>query len=148
MTDGFSEFELTVFEWIKGAYANQQLTAQIDSAKFLKRDWTKVGFHVYFEVSRELEPINLDDLDNTWPGKWPIDGPFLVSEDIHGGGGTLLWGKDGYISSIEMYAHGDFFNEKVEKFELHDFASYPHNELVKSLNHSGNSKSGKLRGKK
>jgi hypothetical protein len=125
MDDVFNEFELAVLKWFKGAYTNQQLIAQIDSAKFLKRDWTKVGFYVYFEVSRELEPINLDDLGNTWPGKWPIDGPFLVSEDIHDGGGTLLWGKDGYINCIEMYAHGDFFNETVEKFELYDFASFP-----------------------
>jgi len=81
----------------------------IGSARFLKRDWTKVGFYVYFEVSKELPPVDLHSFEN----HWPINGPALVSNDIQDGGGVILWGNDGYINCIELYAYGEFFNETV-----------------------------------
>lgn len=114
MASDFNELELAILEWFNHTYANSQIAAQIESARFLNRDWTKVGFYVYFEVSRELEPINLDDFD----GQYAIDGPFLISDDIQHGGGTVLFITDGYIDCIEMYSFGYFFNETVNRFEL------------------------------
>ena len=87
MADGFSELELAILEWLKRTYANDQLTAQIESARFLKRDWTGKGFYVHLEVARELEPIKLDD----FKGNWPINGPDLASDDIQHGGGAIVW---------------------------------------------------------
>jgi hypothetical protein len=89
-------------------------SAQIESARLVKRNWTKVGFYVDFEVSRDASPLNLNDFG----GHWPISGPQLRSADIQFGGGSILWGKDGRANCIEMYAHGDFFNEDVRVFEL------------------------------
>ncbi len=114
MASDFNKLELAILEWLKHTYANSQMAAQIESARYLNRDWTEVGFFVHFEVSRELEPINLDDFE----GHWPIDGPFLISDDIQQGGGTLLWETGGYIDCIEMYSYGWYFNETVNKFEL------------------------------
>lgn len=114
MTQDFNELELAILDWLKRTYANSQLTAQIESASFLKRDWTGVGFYVHFTVSRELQPINLDDFE----GHWPITGPHLASDDIQQDGNTILWGTDGYIDCIEMYAYGDFFNQIVNSFVL------------------------------
>ena len=114
MADDFNELELAVLEWFKRTYTISQLTAQIEDARLLKRDWTGAGFYVHFEVSRELEPINLDDFE----GHWPINGPSIRSDDIQYDGGTILWGTDGYIDCIEMYAFGLFFNEKVNEFVL------------------------------
>ena len=99
MTD-FSKLELAILEWLRKNYNHRQLSAQVDAAKFVKRDWTKVGFFVYFEVSKELEPISLSDFGDGWP----IDGPFLESKDIEYGGESIIWGTDGYIDCIEMYA--------------------------------------------
>ena len=114
MTDNFNELELAIFEWFKNTYANSQLAAQIESTRFLSREWTGVGFYVHFEISQEIEPIDLDD----FAGHWPINGPNLASDDIEHGGGSMIWGVDGYIDCIEMYAHGDFFNETVNGFEV------------------------------
>ena len=114
MTDNFNALEAAILEWLKNTYANSRLTAQIESARFLSREWTGVGFYVHFEVSKELAPIDLDDFEE----HWPINGPNLASDDIQHGGGTVLWGTDGYIDHIEMYAHGEFFNETVNRFEL------------------------------
>ena len=112
--DSFSELESAILEWFKHTYANDQLNAQIDTAKFLKRVWTRVGFYVYLEVPKELDTINLNDFGK----KWPINGPEITSNDIQYGGGTILWGKDGHITCIEMYSYGKYFNKVVNKFEL------------------------------
>ncbi len=114
MAEDFNELELSVLEWFKSTYANARLTAQIEAARLLKRDWTRVGFFVYLEVSKELPRIGLDDFG----GYWPIDGPHIASEDIQYGGDAILWGANGYIDCIEMYAYGEFFSETVNRFEL------------------------------
>ena len=114
MADDFTTLALAILEWFKRTYTNPELTAQIESARFVTRDWTGVGFYVHIAVSTDLEPINLDDFG----GHWPLDGPFLISDDIKHGGDSLLWGKDGYITCIEMYAYGDSFDEILESFEL------------------------------
>jgi len=80
----------------------------------MKREWTEGGFYVDFEVSKELPLIDLIDFE----GHWPIDGPEIRSADIHRGGGSILWGENGYADCIEMYAFGNFFNEQVKDFEL------------------------------
>ena len=114
MTKSFNVLELAIFEWLKSTYANPLLTAQIKSAKFQKRDWTKVGFYIFFEVSKELAPISLVDFSQSWP----ISGPDLISDDIEHDGASILWGGDGYINCLEMFAHGSYFNQTVEKFKL------------------------------
>ena len=73
-----------------------------------------MGFFVYIEVPKELEAIDLGEFE----GHWPINGPVLHSEDIHHGGDVILWGTNGYIDCIEMYAFGEYFHETVIAFEL------------------------------
>jgi hypothetical protein len=114
MSNDFNPLELAIFAWLKKTDAHRQLSAQLDSAKLVKRDWTKVGFFVRFEVSKELDPIDPDDFG----AGWPIDGPGLKSEAIHYGGDSLIWGTNGYLDCLELYAFGDYFNEEVEDFEL------------------------------
>jgi hypothetical protein len=121
----FNKLELAILEWLRKNYNHRQLSAQIDTARFVKRNWTKVGFFVYFEVSKELEPIDLRDFGTNG---WPIDGPFLESEDIENGGDSIIWGKEGYLNCIEMFAYGDFFNEQVTNFELKDKEQIQTNE--------------------
>jgi hypothetical protein len=112
----FNKLELAFLDWLKKTYNHRELSDQVDTAKFVKREWTKVGFFVYFEVSRQLNPIDISDF-----GKgWPIDGPLLMSEDIQYGGDSIIWGKDGFINCLEMYAFGEFFNEQVTDFALKD----------------------------
>lgn len=117
--EGFNELEAAVLNWCSRHYANERLTAQVESARFIKREWTVVGFYVYFDVSHELSPLDLKDFNG-----WPIGGPNIRSPDVHYGGGTMLWGwdREGYINCIEMFAFGDQFNEHVRVFSLMDSA--------------------------
>lgn len=114
MLDGFNNLELAILDWLKSAYPNSELAAQVASARFVKRKWTGVGFFTYLKVPKQLKPINLGDFG----GRWPVDGPGLNSIDIEYGGGTIVWGENGYMDCIEMYAYGNFFNETVKDFEL------------------------------
>ena len=110
----FTTLERAVLDWLEETYRNERLTAQVNAATFNRRDWTKVGYYVYFDVPRDLPPLDLNELG----GSWPVDGPGLKSEEIDHGGDTIFWGSDGYIDCMEMYSFGDYFSEEVREFEL------------------------------
>ena len=108
----FNRLETEIFKWVQSKFPGSAISQQLDTAKLTHREWTKVGFYVEFQVDRSLEKY-----DRTFP----IDGPEIRSNDVEHGGGSLLWGKDGYLDCLEMYAYGDFFREEVEEFELLGF---------------------------
>jgi hypothetical protein len=114
MPKRFNELEIAVLNWFRDHYMNLRLSEQLDSVTLVKRRWTKVGFYIDLKVHRNTPMLELDDFD----GHWPINGPNLESPDIQSGGGSILWGKDGHISCLEMYAFGDFFREHVSEFKL------------------------------
>jgi hypothetical protein len=117
MAEGLNDLENAVLTWFARNYRNPRLTAQIGAARFTKREWTRVGFYVDFEVAKDLPPIDLAELG----GHWPIYGPNLSSADIEFGGSSLLWGKAGYAHCIEMVANGNYFAEQVTDFTLSDW---------------------------
>ena len=121
-TNDFNKLEKAVLEWIEKEYNDPNLIEQIQQAKFVKRNWTKVGFYVYFEVPRNLAPLNPNIIKS-----FPIGNPVIESDDIELCGTAMLWGRDGYIHSIEMVSFGNFFNENVHDFKFYDLESY--NEL-------------------
>ncbi len=73
-----------------------------------------MGFYVDLEVDKSLPTLKMED----YGGNFPISGPGIESEDIHHGGGSLLWGRDGYIDCLEMFAYGDYFKEQVINYKL------------------------------
>jgi hypothetical protein len=111
---GFNDLEKAVLLWVIDYYKDPKLTAQIQTAKLVHREWTKVGFWVQLKVSKDVASIN--DADGL-----PIDGPLIHSNDIDYAAIALLWSNDGYINEIEMAAYGDFFNENVSDFTLSEF---------------------------
>ena len=117
--------ERAVLQWFIENYKDDSLTAQISAARLKERKWTKVGFYIELDVPHNLSLLDsskiIDQKTTLRKGEkvnaiWPIDGPFLKSADIDAEGGVLLWGKDGYITTIEVYANGAFFNENVREF--------------------------------
>ena len=116
----FNKLERAVLDSFKEHYQNEELSAQIDAAKLVERDWTKVGFDVSMQVPHNLEVVELKELSGSQSdGKWPIDGPHIESPQIDIGALCILWGKNGYIDCIEMVAYGENFAEHVEEFKLH-----------------------------
>ena len=105
----FNRLEKEIFRWIQSKFPDSAISRQLDTAKLKQREWTKVGFYIEFQVDQGLEK---------WDRASPINGPDVESKDIHHGGGSLLWGEDGYLSCLELYAYGDFFREEVGEFRL------------------------------
>jgi len=113
-SNDFADLERAILRWLGETYQDEKLTAQANAATFHRREWTKVGYCVHFNVPRGLPRLDLRGLSRNWP----LEGPGLESQDIHHGGGTLIWGSDGYIDCIEMYSFGDHFHEEVREFKL------------------------------
>ena len=117
MLEKFNKLEKAIIAYLIEQYPGTALSDQLSSAQFKSREWTKVGFYVNFEVDRNLEKINLEN----YGGNFPIYGPNLIlSKGIEHGGGSLFWGKDGYLDCIELYAYGSYFNENIDDFSFEE----------------------------
>ena len=118
---GFNQLEKDILQWYKDYYHDANLNAQIDSARFVSREWTKVGFFVNFVVDKTLGRVEIKN--GAFDHPWPIEGPQLESPQIGYGGDVLLWDgfqEDvGYIDSLELYAHGDRFDEYVHEYSIY-----------------------------
>jgi len=110
----FNRLEIDIFKWFKETYPQSTLADQLTTANLVRRQWTRVGFYVDFEVDKNLSRLKMDE----YGGSFPISGPGIESEDIHYNGGCLLWGNDGYVDCLEMFAYGNFFKEEVNKYKL------------------------------
>lgn len=108
---GFNKLERAVLDMVKELYRDPVLSAQINSARFKERKWTGVGYYTEFKVPPSVPRLNC---------KFPIMGPWLEgSTDIELGGRAILWGEDGLITTIEMWANGNHFAEDPMHFKLY-----------------------------
>jgi hypothetical protein len=114
MSENYNKLEKAIIDHLIEQYPGTALSDQLSSAQFKSREWTKVGFYVDFEVDRDLVKINFENCG----GNYPVDGPTLISEGIEHGGGCLIWGKDGYLDCIELFAYSSYFNENIGDFSF------------------------------
>lgn len=110
----FNRLEQDIIDWFKEKYPQSILANQLTTAYLVSRRWTRVGFYVDIEVDKSLPRLGMDQSG----GHFPIRGPGIESEEVHHGGGCLLWGKDGYVDCLEMYAYGEYFKEEVQNYKL------------------------------
>jgi len=110
----FNRLEMDIFEWYKVKYPASTLANQLTTAHFSNRRWTGVGFYLDFKVDKNMPKLDMKE----YGGHFPINGPGIESDAIHNNGGCLLWGKDGYVDCLEMYAFGDYFKEEVKVYRL------------------------------
>lgn len=110
----FNRLETDIFAWFKEKHPQSTLANQLMTAKFISRRWTRVGFYIDFEVDKNIPQLDMVE----YGGHFPINGPGIESEDVHDNGGCLLWGKNGHVDCLEMYAYGDYFKEEVENYNL------------------------------
>ena len=110
-----NKLEEAVLKWVSKNSDNSVLINQLETAKLKEREWTKVGFHTQLELDKSCEPLDLS---------FPIDGPQIESKDIEHGGGSLIWGEQGYVSGIELYSYGSSFKEHITEFKLSKFENF------------------------
>ena len=116
MEDGpFTDLESAIVNWFISFYQDTALTEQLRGARVIERKWTKVGWYVDLSVPEKAVPIVANELGY---GRWPIEGPHIRSSSLPRDAGVILWGEQGLINCLEMFAYGSDFPMELGPFEL------------------------------
>jgi hypothetical protein len=76
--------------------------------------YTGIGFFANFSLDiKNVKPLTHIGMD-----KFPLEGPQILSSGIATFGETLLWQKDGYISSLEIFTSGNFMQECLDDYKI------------------------------
>ena len=106
-----SELEKKILDWFSRHYPD--LKQQIQSASIIKREYSGVGFFIYFNVDK-----NIKDFQNISANSQRINGPSILSDEIPQGGDSVLFFKDGYMDMLEFFSYGDSFPKNIKAFTL------------------------------
>jgi hypothetical protein len=83
----------------------------LENVILVKREWTKVGFYLTYEL-QEINNIELiEGIDH-------IDGPYIESQEIELNGGSILWIERGKAKTIELFSYGNRFGENIHQYKL------------------------------
>ena len=104
-----NKLEVAVLNWVSEYVGNRDLTVQLESVVLINREWTKVGFHIDLQLNVSCNAVDLE---------FPITGPHIKSPQLTQGAGSNIWGQNGFINGIEMFAYGDEFAEEIHNFSL------------------------------
>ena len=111
----YTQLEQRVLDWMAEHVNIPNLDVQIRRAVPTEREHTGVGTYTRLSVSSGTGPIKAGS---------PINGPAIDSPEIEHGGAALLFLDDsGNVDTLEMFACGDYFNEKTTEFELTEWES-------------------------
>lgn len=104
-----NKLEMAVLDWVSKHACNPDLAVQLESAVLTDRVWTKGGLQTQLKVGLSCIAVDLS---------FPITGPHIESPELTHGAGSLIWGNNGFVNGIEMFAYGDEFAEGLQQFSL------------------------------
>ena len=110
-----NQIEKDILRWVIDHTNDNALINQLLAAKIKERNWTQAGFDILLNVDKNLKKVDIE---------FPISGPQIVSSEIEHDGGSNIWGRGGYITALELYANGSYFNENVSQYKLMDLDTY------------------------
>ena len=114
----FTALERAVLDWIASHAKVAHLAQQIVVCRPTERELTGVGSYTKLSVPTDKPPIERPRTHSPIGEPW-FDG----AEGIHlGGSGLLFLDERGYISTLELVANGDHFDESAAGFILHAYA--------------------------
>ncbi len=116
-----TDFEAAVLAWIAARTADEALRAQLNTARVVEREWTRVGCYSKLATSSDAPPSIAPHST-----RGPVSGPYFDSEIELNHGGTLIWMHEGRAARLEIYANGDSFPEDhaaLGKFELFEIGA-------------------------
>ena len=100
-----------ILDWIANATGDDALSRQVRSATVRKRDYTRTGFFVYFEVDAAAEATSAR----------PVC-PLLQAPGLPDGAGCDLFLREGRLHYLEVYARGGFLPEQLNDYRLIDIS--------------------------
>jgi hypothetical protein len=114
----FTALEQAVLDWMASHVNVRNLAEQIAACRPTERKLSGVGSFTKLAIRADKPRIERSRTQSPVHGPW-IDG----SEGIHLGGSSLLFlNETGYISTLELVANGDHFDESETGFVLHSYS--------------------------
>jgi len=104
-----NELESAVLDWISAETGSAELSAQIQAAEPVKRDFMGTGLFLYLSAADNVADIPADVRPVT---------PRICSPMLMDGAGASLFMKNGRIHYLEVYSRGGFMPETLENWEL------------------------------
>ena len=103
----FTAFELQALEHIAPQFIGHEAAfrRQVDAAAVIDWENTAVGFFTEVRINRSACP----------PVEFRQQGGTFEVEDVPEGVGVILWGQDGYLTTIEAYT---FVGQPLEGVDL------------------------------
>ena len=105
-----TDLESAIVNWYISFYQDRALTEQLRSVRIVEREWTEVGWYVNLEVPKTAASVIPNEQGD---GKWPIEGPQIRSSSLPQDAGVILWGEQGLVNCIEMFAYGPEFPKEL-----------------------------------
>jgi hypothetical protein len=112
----FTILEKAVLEWISARVRVPNLAEQLAVCRPVSRKLTGVGSYTDLALDKEVEPVELSRI--RIPLFFPCIEPGACLD--HGGGSLLFFNNRGFIECLELWAHGESFDELTEAFTLCD----------------------------
>jgi hypothetical protein len=99
-----TKFEKGILNWVAENSADTALKEQCHLAHISSREKTGVGCYSEIEIMG-LAPVT----EKEYGARGPLDGPAFNASNLKHGGGVLVWFKNGFIKTIEVYTYDDVF---------------------------------------
>lgn len=106
-----SAFEHAVLDWLR-SHTDGDLASYLATCRVAGREHTGVGLYLELENHTRVRP----PAQNA-----PVSGPYFTSPEIKHGGGVLLFLKEQYPVTVEVYTYDSPFPvDGPHDFTLHD----------------------------
>lgn len=105
--------ESDILIWLSQHSEDPLVALQAESAKVSNREYTGAGFWISLEIPDDVERLP-DDSEKVAP----ISGPYIDSDNLAHGGGTIFMVEGGAISRLEVFAYGSSFPERLIDYRL------------------------------
>ena len=119
------QLESDILIWLSEHSEDPLVALQAESAKVSNREYTGAGFWVKLEIPDDVERLPDDSGKDA-----PISGPYIDSDNLAHGGGTIFIVEGGAISRLEIFAYGSSFPERLIDYKLRYIEQITPDELL------------------
>jgi hypothetical protein len=108
----FTRLEQALLSWFRN-HCDPLIADQLRDARIKSRNHTGVGLFVHLDYGERAGSVSkaLFDCD-------PEPGPEIVSPQLPGGAGSVLYLSDGVPDVLEVFTYGDEFPSELLDFSL------------------------------
>lgn len=107
--------EIEIVKWFIQHFP--QYKPQLTKAQISRRVYSGVGFFVNYEVPKEIPLVRYE---NMFKERLVLNGPYIESNQLPNGAGSILFIKGGYIEMLEVYTNVDELPIDLQRFTLKD----------------------------